>query len=201
MNKTLFTTLMILLNVTFARASDIPGLFSTGLDDNYNLLADGETDMHYQLISSSDKNFPGPESKVVLSNSYPLNVWVPNSSSSKWIAPRTDAGLYNEAGTYVYRITFDLSRFKAGTAFIAGLWTTDDNGLDILINGKRTGNFTPLGAFYGMFPFEIRNGFNDGINTIDFIVNNHIAPSGLRVEIMGKADPKDFVLSDLPDYK
>jgi len=193
MNKIFFAVLSIFTTLTIANASNIPGLYSTGLDDNYNLLADGETDNHYELISSSDVNFPGPESKVVLSNAYPMNVWLPNNERSKWIAPRTDAGLFNEAGTYVYRIKFDLSKFKPGTAIVAGLWTTDDNGIDILINGKRTGNFTPLAAFYGMFPFEIRSGFIDGINTIDFVVHNYIAPSGLRVEIMGKADPKDFV--------
>lgn len=181
-------------------ASDIPGLYSTGLDNNYDLLADGETDNHYELISSSDNNFPGPAAKVVLSDVYPMNVWMPNNNRSKWIAPRTDAGSFNEEGLYVYRIKFDLSKFKPNTAVIGGLWTTDDNGIDILINGKSTGNFTPLAAFYGMFPFEIRNGFTDGINTIDFVVHNYIAPSGLRVEIVGKADPKDFVSLDLKDY-
>jgi len=200
MNKIFFAILSIFITLTIAHASIIPGLYSTGMDDNYKLLADGETDNHYELISSSDKNFPGPDAKVVLSNAYPMNVWLPNNERSKWIAPRTDAGMFNEAGVYVYRITFDLSKFKPGTAVVAGLWTTDDNGIDILINGKRTGNFTPLAAFYGMFPFEIRSGFTDGINSIDFVVHNFIAPSGLRVEIMGKADSKDFVsVTKLPD--
>ena len=172
----------------------IPGIYSTGIDDNFNLLNEGETDNHYKIYVSADKKFPGPDAKVVLSNTYPMNVWFPNNDLSKWIAPRTDAGLANDEGVYVYRIVFDLSKFKSKTAVVSGLWTSDDSGVDILINGKKTSNITPLGSFYGMFPFIINSGFSDGMNTIDFVIHNVVSSSGLRVQITGEAEPKDYVL-------
>ncbi len=175
-------------------SSEIPGIYSTGVDDYGNTLAGGETDPHYMLVSSDDNNFPGPLTKVVISGTYPMNIWIKNNEVSKWIAPRSDAGEANSKGIYIYRITFDLSKFKSGSAVIAGMWTTDDNGVEILLNGKRTENFTPLAAFYGMYPFRINNGFNEGVNTLDFVVNNVVSSTGIRVEITGKADPKDFVM-------
>jgi hypothetical protein len=171
----------------------IPDLYNTGQDDYRNVVSDGSTDGHYFLISSIDKDYPGPEVKVSLSTGFPMDRWVPNDKYSKWIAPRTDAGNFNEAGLYVYRTQFDLSKFKAETAVIKGLWSSDNNGIDILINGISTGYYTPIEAYYGMFPFEISEGFNNGINTIDFVVNNVNAPTGLRVILNGQADPKEYV--------
>jgi len=166
-----------------AQSSFIPGLYNTGVND-FNLpLADGETDAHYQLVSSADESYPGPESKVILSNEFPIGNWYPNGDKSKWIAPRTDAGLWNQEGVYVYRIYFDLTGHDLNSTVIKGGWSTDNNGVDILINGQSTGNATPYEAFgWGLFPFEIKSGFTAGVNSIDFVVNNGFAPTGLRVE-------------------
>ncbi|MBS1515239.1 MAG: hypothetical protein JSS63_09415 [Bacteroidetes bacterium] len=153
------------------------------MDDYNNLLADGETDSHYQLIQSSDSKFPGPASKVILSNEFPIGNWFSNGDKSKWIAPRTDAGKWNEAGVYIYRIYFDLTGHDLKSTIVKGGWSTDNNGVDILVNGQSTGFTTPYEAFgWGLFPFEIKSGFIEGINTLDFVVNNGFAPTGLRVE-------------------
>lgn len=171
------------LNFVNAQSSFIPGLYNTGTDDFNQPLTDGETDSHYQLVLSADVNYPGPESKVILSNEFPIGNWYPNGDKSKWIAPRTDAGKWNEAGTYVYRIYFDLTGHDLNSTVIKGGWSTDNNGVDILINGSSTGYATPYEAFKGgLFPFEIKSGFKEGINSIDFVVNNGFAPTGLRVE-------------------
>lgn len=171
----------------------IPDLYNTGVDDGKNILADGSVDPHYFIIESVDKDFPGPAAKVSTSFGFPFDGhWMPNNNRSKWIAPRTDAGNFNEVGVYVYRIKFDLSKFKPNTAIIRGLWSTDNNGVDILINTKSTGYITPIEAYYGMFPFEINNGFVEGLNSIEFVVFNINAPTGLRVEIDGVAEPKEF---------
>lgn len=192
----LINLLVLVYSASYAFSkTSIPGLYSTGVDDNLNLLAGNETDPHYSLIVSPDKMFPGPDSKVVYPENYPMNVWIRNNEHSKWISPRSDAGLSNKPGVYVYRISFDLSKFKTNSAVVSGLWSTDDNGMDILINGKRTFNYTPFAAFYGMYPFVISEGFKEGINTIDFIVHNVVSSSGLRVEIYGEADPKEYVLN------
>lgn len=188
MNKKFFIILLIIvastgLNITYAQSSFIPGLYNTGTDDMNNLLPDGETDSHYLLIESADLNYPGPESKVILSNEFPIGNWYPNGDKSKWIAPRTDAGKWNEAGVYIYRLYFDLTGHDLNSTIIKGGWSTDNNGVDILINGQSTGFGTPYEAFErGLFPFEIKSGFKNGMNTLDFIVNNGFAPTGIRVE-------------------
>ena len=193
----IITVLFLYFSVFSHKGSaPIPDLYNTGQDDLRNVVEDGSTDAHYYLISSVDKDFPGPEVKISLSTGFPMDRWVPNNSNSKWIAPRTDTKNFNEVGLYVYRTQFDLSKFKSNTAVIRGLWSTDNNGVDILINGKSTGYFTPIEAYYGMFPFEITEGFVDGINTLDFIVNNVNAPTGLRVELNGQAEPLQITMSN-----
>lgn len=173
----------------------IPTLFNTGVNNNKIPLSDGETDPHYVLSLSADYNFTGPDAKVVNSEVFPMGIWLNNDIASKWIAPRTDAGEWNSPGVYVYTLTFSLYGFKEETAEIQGFWTTDNNGMDILINGKSTGNFTMYNAFQvGYFPFEIKEGFVKGFNTISFVVNNGEAPTGLRVMIEGKAVPIEFTV-------
>jgi hypothetical protein len=184
-NTSLLIGLFILVsfNIANAQSSFIPGLYNTGMDDFNMPLSDGETDSHYQLILSADASYPGPTAKVILSNEFPIGNWYPNGEKSKWIAPRTDAGKWNEAGTYVYRIYFDLTGHDLNGTVIKGGWSTDNNGVDILINGSSTGFATPYEAFgWGLFPFEIKSGFQPGVNYIDFVVNNGFAPTGLRVE-------------------
>ncbi len=183
MKTFLLLTIFLVSLVSYSQNSFIPGLYNTGMDDSNNLLADGETDSHYQLIQSADASYPGPASKVILSNEFPIGNWYPNGDKSKWIAPRTDAGKWNEAGVYIYRVYFDLTGHDLNSTVVKGGWSTDNNGVDILINGVSTGFATPYEAFgWGLFPFEIKSGFISGINTIDFVVNNGYAPTGLRVE-------------------
>ena len=171
----------------------IPTLFNTGVDNNYLPLDDGETDPHYILALSADASFPGPDTKVVLSDEGLMDCcWMKNDSKSKWIAPRADAMGFNAAGFYVYSLSFSLYGFKPETAVIRGFWTSDNNGQEIMINQKPLGFITPYTAFNsGFYPFEINEGFVEGINTILFAVNNGEAPTGLRVVISGEAEPKD----------
>lgn len=174
----------------------IPGLYNTGVDNNRLTLNDGETDPHYVLSISADQQFPGPDAKVVYSEGFPMGNWILNDNRSKWIAPRADAGEFNNFGVYVYTLYFSLNGFKPETAEIVGLWTTDNNGMDIQINNASTGNFTFYDAFNsGFFPFSITKGFTYGTNSISFIVNNGEAPTGLRVVIYGEAEPIESAMN------
>ena len=176
----------------------IPGIYSTGVDNNKLPLADGEIDLHYVLTLSADARYPGPDAKVVFSQGFPMGSWIQNDNESKWIAPRADAGEFNNAGVYVYNLSFSLDGFKPETADIWGFWTTDNNGADILINSSSTFFATDYTAFaYGFYPFQIKEGFSAGINTISFVVFNGEAPTGLRVVIYGEAEPIDVASSDL----
>src|SRR4030095_14631348 len=170
----------------------IPGIYSTGVDNNKLPLADGEVDPHYVLAQSSDDRFPGPETKVVFSEGFPMGSWIQNDNNSKWIAPRADAGEFNAMGGYIYSLYFSLDGFKPETAEVRGFWTTDNSGAGIVINNQTMGYVTDYTAFnIGFYPFEIKQGFKPGMNTISFVVYNGEAPTGLRVVIYGEAEPLD----------
>ena len=68
---------------------------------------------------------------------------------------------------------------------LAGRWSTDNNGLDILINGTSTGQTTAFDSFLRYTLFSVTTGFVAGVNSLDFVVNNGTGsanPTGLRVE-------------------
>ncbi len=121
-----------------------------------------------------------------------------NTATSKWIAPRPDQSTAvnpsfgNLPGQYTYRTTFDLTGFKPQTATVTGQWSSDNVGLDILVNGVSTG-ITNRGQFLAFSAFAINSGFVSGLNTLDFIVDNAATfspnPTGLQVQLSVSADP------------
>jgi hypothetical protein len=81
-----------------------------------------------------------------------------------------------------------MSGLDPATAVILGLWSADNTGSDILLNGVPTGN-AQGGSFPVLSPFEISaelgDSFLPGLNTLTFLVNNAgdaDNPAGLRVE-------------------
>ncbi len=170
-----------------ARADVIPTLFNTGVDSAGAVLP-GDTigDPHYSLIS-----VPGGTSDIRIISSaggWPIPPYMADNTSSRWIGPNNDADLTGPVGTFIYRTTFSLAGFAPGTASILGGWSTDNNGLDILLNGVSLGFTTPFTSFSsGFSPFAISSGFVAGVNTLDFVVNNGGLPTALRVEMSGTA--------------
>jgi len=150
----------------------IPGIFNTGVDNTGTVLASG-ADPHYDVVST------GADAQLVTSP--PVPPWLANSASSKWIW-NTAAG--DAVGTFTFRISFDLSGLDPSTASIAGNWTSDNLGSDILVNGTSTGQTTGGAANFGSFHgFTVAdNLLNGGVNTLDFVVNNSGGPGGFRAE-------------------
>jgi hypothetical protein len=81
---------------------------------------------------------------------------------------------------------------------ITGLWTADDEGVNIYINGTPTGSTTSSNGYGALASsFAITSGFVNGTNTIEFVVQNdkqtywlgvnYGNPTGLRVEMSGTA--------------
>jgi hypothetical protein len=173
-----------------AQASAIPGLFNTGVNASGTPLPDGTlNDLHYSLVS-----VPGGTTTTLIRTSaggYPIPPYIGDDSLSAWIGPNNDHILDGPVGTYDYRISFDLTGFVPSTAMITGGWSTDNNGLSILLNGVDTGNpgtsFTQF--LTGFAAFSITTGFQPGINTLDFLVNNGGGPTALRVEMTGTVSP------------
>jgi hypothetical protein len=172
-------------------ADPIPGLYNTGVDDSSQLLPTGAVDPHYELIQSADGGAAGPEAFVV-GTGFPIPPWLDHGPESKWIAPQSNQSSGNAAGDYVYQLTFDLAGFQADTAVITGRWSSDNAGVGIRINGIETG--ISYSGDFSVFSstFTIDSGFRDGLNTLEFIVNNagsSVNPTGFRAELSGTVDP------------
>ena len=124
---------------------------------------------------------------VVLNDDWPIPPWVTNTSSSRWIAPTDDPDGSGDPGDYEFEIDFDLTGLDPTTAVIQGMWSSDNAGSDILLNGVPTEN-AQSGGLGALSPFEISEALGDnflsGMNTLTFLINNSPGdppnPIGLR---------------------
>lgn len=199
MLKTILIGSMLIGTLVSAHGADIL-LHNTGAG-----IGDGLVDPNYKLLSVPTASGVGPASYVVDSSIFPIasGDWMADSTTSKWIGPVVDMSSYPNdtgSGNYVYETTFDLTGLDPASASISGLWSTDNFGLDILINGQSTGNTHNDGASVPCYAyytgFMINSGFVAGKNTLDFVVKNadlgwnpSFNPTGLRVEMTGTAYP------------
>lgn len=167
----------------------VPGLYNTGVNAAGRPLTDNTTDPHYSLTFGGSTGYVATEA-----GGFPIPPWLGSNSMSTWISPSPDThGLSDGLGTYnySYRTSFLLTGMDRSTVRIAGRWATDNNGVNILINGVSTGQ-SNTSQFASWTPFEITNGFVNGVNTLTFVVNNGSPgspagtdPTGLRVELWG----------------
>lgn len=173
-------------------AAPIPKLYNTGVNDAGAPLPAASPDPHYTLIESPDAGFPGPQT-FTLEAGWPVapaGPWIADSAVSRWIAPRARQSIGNAPGTYTFRTTFDLTGFDPAKARISGRWTSDNSGLDIVLNGVSLG-LSNGGNFGQFYDFTIESGFVAGVNTLDFQVFNAgdaVNPIGLRVEMLGTVE-------------
>ncbi len=171
-----------------SNAATIASLYNTGVDNSGTVLPNGTVgDPHYSLISVPS----GTTAIRVLTsaNGYPIGPWRGDNTTSRWIAPNSDSQVNGPFGNYTYRTTFDLTGFDPSTAKITGLWSSDDYGVNIVLNTTNLGGFSNFGASSIFTPFSISSGFQSGINTLDFIIDNRGGgPTGLRTELVGTAN-------------
>jgi len=163
-------------------------IFNTGVLFAGSPLSDGTIgDPHYTLIS-----VPGGSTDIRVRTSvggYPIPPYIGDNALSAWIGPNNDGAVDGPVGTYTYRTTFDLTGLNPATASLTVSWSTDNNGLDVLLNGSSTGQVTSFTQFSaGFSTFTINSGFLAGLNTLDFLVDNGGGPTALRTEISGTAD-------------
>lgn len=180
-----------------ANAAMITTLYNTGVDSSGAPLANGTNpDPHYSLTVV-------PSGSTVTrvidpSGGFPIGPYFVGNNLSRWIVPNNNPTSGNSAGDnapvgdYTFRTTFDLTGFDFTTAAITGGWATDNAGIEIRLNGVSKG-FGHLANFTsGFSAFSLTSGFQAGINTIDFVVNNASGATGnpvaLRVEMTGTAN-------------
>ena len=167
-------------------ATPITNLFNTGVDASRATLSGGAMDPHYRLVSSADSQSPGPAAYVFLF--VPGNYVGGNGPNSAWIAPQDSAeGPGSASGNYDYQTSFTLSASSVASAAISGSFAADDSAT-ILLNGQPVSG-PSAGGPGQWYPFTITSGFVSGSNTLDFIVNNASAYTGLRVAMSGTALP------------
>ena len=119
MNRRTLRTLRIAAVLTAVIFGSFSGLnanvpiYPTGVNDNYQLLAGGTPDPHYQISAGLNNGNQG----VVLSNLWPA--WY-QPADAKWIFVENSL---SERGSFNMQTTFDLTGYDPGTAMIVGKWS------------------------------------------------------------------------------
>lgn len=168
----------------------VPGLLNSGVDNNQVVLADNSIDSHWQIVENPDSG--SPNAIVEDSTVFPISTgnWMAESTTSKWIGPDFNTAAA-AAGEYTYRTVLDLTGRDPSTLVIIGQWATDNEGLDIRVNGVSTHNPESLSfasftgfSIYGTNALYAAN-LVAGSNNLDFVMQNDGAgATGLRLEII-----------------
>jgi hypothetical protein len=176
---------------TAANATIVPisNLFNTGVDTSGVPFPDGTIgDPHYTLVSVPSDSTTDIRVRTS-AGGYPIPPYLGDDSLSAWIGPNNDSTLDGPVGHYDYETTFTLGAgVNPATASITGMYSTDNELVDILVNGHSTGvtnGSTDTGQYESFWPLSIDNFFTSGTNTLDFILNNDGGPTALRVEMAG----------------
>ncbi len=191
------------------QANPITTLYNTGVDNTGSVVINGTSDSHYALvrnpaydgiteISPSYGNLQaygntavGGTKAITSAYGYPIvGPWLDDNGTSAWIIPESGS---QAIAFFDYQTTFSLTGFNSRTAAISGQWSTDNLGVDIILNGHNLG-FQNTSQYPSWTAFSIDNSIASsyylaGVNTLDFIVKNDGEPTGLRVEMAGTASP------------
>jgi hypothetical protein len=192
--NTLFGFAAFFLAANTARADQIQGLFNTGVDPTGARLQNGDLETHFMLTRCTQTCASNVSSPVGPCTTTPIptvavagkldSLWVTAPAGSEWVHPFNPS----QNGTFIYRLTFDLTGLKPATAAITGK-IASDNQAKIVLNGVDTG-FAIAGNLFGtLTPFSITSGFVAGVNTLELHVCNWGGTTGLLVaDLTGTAD-------------
>lgn len=155
--------------VAAAQAVPLPGLQNTGFGT-------------YTLT--------GPAQPELVVTPHPF--WVSAPAGSDWIGP-SDGSQDDPLGTYTYTYTLDLTGYFPHTVVLTGNMSSDNSG-GIWVNGVDSGFSNFPTDWSGLVSFMLERDFVEGINTIQFIVENTGTsgnnPTGLLVaDFAGTAVP------------
>jgi hypothetical protein len=180
MKRIIITAALAIAAIGSSQAASIAGLQNTGLG------ASGSGDTHYTLsAASSDTTITNSVPVITNDTDWPINPWMANSTTSKWITPTSSQGQTFDAwsaGTYTYTLSFDLTGYNASTAAFTGRLAAD-NAVTVKLNNTVISSAT---GFTDWTAFSANSGFISGVNTLSFAVTNWQQnggnPTGLRVE-------------------
>jgi hypothetical protein len=155
-------------------AAAIPGIFNTGVDAVGNPAADGSVDLHWTDSVNTHTVFVEAQN----------GAWAAPGSFAKYVAPDTAGGGSFGGGSYTldYLLTFSLAGLNPATVSIVGDWSTDNNGLNIFVNGNATGQTSSGFGSFTAFTLSGASGFfTAGSNTLDFRWSNGGGPGGVAI--------------------
>ncbi|MBC8087859.1 MAG: PEP-CTERM sorting domain-containing protein [Phycisphaerae bacterium] len=156
------------LTPMISHAQGFSGLFNTGVNGTGTPLAAGSVDSHYQTVEN------GFSQAFVVNNAAPYVF----DANSRYIWQQADGQPTNVTRTFRTTFTIDAG-YNPLTAVLNGRWSTDNTGLDILLNGASSGFSS--GGFGAFTAFSFNTGFLAGLNTLDFVVNDFGVISSLAV--------------------
>jgi hypothetical protein len=149
----------------------------------------GILDPHYSLISA-----PATVPLTAITTS-PNPAWTANTPTADWISPGASGDTGWPVGNYDYQTTFSLAGLVPSTAQLSGKWTSDNDGC-LFLDGTNTGSCTSFANFGSFISFSITSGFNAGVNTLDFVIDNGGGPTGVIAEVSGSASPISSVVPE-----
>lgn len=169
------STLVFILAAVFYPDADIaaapvstPAIFNTGVDDFGEELPGGSKDPHFGL------KLPNPaatKDAFSVRRTVLPPTWVDAPTGSAWIGPNS-GNSFGPRGDYSYIQEFSLTGTKLENIKISGRWASD-NSSRIYLNGIFTDNSIDyINGFLFLVDFTITSGFKQGLNTLEFVVNN-----------------------------
>jgi hypothetical protein len=162
-------------------AAPIPGLFSTGVNEQGQALSGGALDPHWTVTLSADPLAQGPQAFHITTRYVD---WVQNTPRSAWIAHTNQPSNTTPQGLYRFTTFFDLTGYDETTAVIVSRFTSDDSLLSVRLNDEEVWPVGTTTNYRQWTYFTFSTGFRPGVNRLDFLVNNGLAQVGLIFEVL-----------------
>lgn len=154
-------------------------LVSSGMEDHNTPLSLGSRDPHFVVVENDYQ-----QAFVI---NPPSSTWIQNDENSQWIWENANGEPVNVIRTF--RTSFDLTGFDYSTTKINMHVGADNSLLDVHLNGNSVDISLDDPAFTTLQSFSITEGFQSGINSLDFVVQDIGEISGFRVDLSGFARP------------
>ncbi|HWQ92728.1 MAG TPA: lamin tail domain-containing protein, partial [Clostridia bacterium] len=176
----------------------VPGVFSTGMNEDGSVLSAGSADPHYWLTLSANGTPPPPMVAATVIQNHPA--WVANNAESSWIGPVNPGTTSAAPGNYHYRTQFTLHGLDPSSVVLTFTVGVDDSLADVVLNGISKGiSYTGFSSWSS--PYSLTSGFVNGTNTLDFLTLNggtSETPVGLRLNLAGLAREQTDSRTTLP---
>jgi subtilisin-like proprotein convertase family protein len=162
----------------FVTRTDGRIIYNTGVDADSVPLNSGEVDGHY--TTNATAGLAISNAYVLATNAMLANFVTPTSGVSRWIGIHPTSTPV-PVGPYTYRTEFNLSEYDTNTVRLQCRFATDDQLVDVRLNGLSRGFFG--GSRNAFSTLNINNGFRQWTNVVEFIVSNITASAhGFRAE-------------------